>query len=234
MSDRQLIVKQLDPTAHARIESILAEHNGTAPLYVHTDFEEYPKILFHRDYLEQRDLAKNATDQLAKAMATEQMRRLQVVVQDIDEEEEMLADGYVRTTAELEMRRNGGLDPRIPRGREQRLASAQKAIQQEQELNRMRIRYLELTGRRMSEDVLPVSSHLMDQIERTAEQPIDMSDPEFATVVEADRRLQNRQQRTGAAKPKPTTAKARTDAETKKRQGLDDVVSRAMAAHNNT
>ncbi len=122
--------------------------------------QEYPKMLFHNAYIELYRLIKNHPDPLVKKEAQEKMRNVIVIVHNIEDEEEYLADGWKHDpcdiiTAPVEEGGMGEVNPRIPTGREGRRADRQNKATREQELRNLRRRYAELTGRKLADDDEP-------------------------------------------------------------------------------
>lgn len=121
---------------------------------------EYPKMLVHDDYLELLLMKEGTQDPVIKKECTEKLRRCVLVVTNIEDEEEYLADGYKTTLAAVMTDakcadgtlRYGLLDPRIPTGREGKRARVDAARSREAELQDLRRRYAELTGRRLADE----------------------------------------------------------------------------------
>lgn len=114
--------------------------------------QEYPKMLFHPNYIELYRLVKDHPDPLVKKEAQQKMSRVIVIVHDIETEEDYLQDKWRSDPNDFIVmsKEEGGLgeaDPRIPVGREGRRASALRKQDRETELRDLRRRYAELTGR---------------------------------------------------------------------------------------
>ena len=104
-------------------------------------FEEYPKMLYAPDWFDHWRLMMNADPVIAKE-ARMQIGARQVFVYNIDEEEEFLADKWRGdpNTFIIEFNIAHGStrpDPRVPVGREGRLASAHAKLSREQELQQV-------------------------------------------------------------------------------------------------
>lgn len=118
--------------------------------------QEYPKMLFHPDYIPIYRIIKNTTDHVAKKEAQVQMRRAIVIVHDIETEEDYLADHWRADpndfiTMSVEDGGLGEVDPRIPTGREGRKAEKQNKASRDAELRALQRRYAELTGTRLAD-----------------------------------------------------------------------------------
>lgn len=165
-------------------------------------FLEYPKMLFHPEWLTPWRLVKDHPDPLVRKEAQQKLPALQVIVHDIELEEEYLADGWRSDPNEFIVADNeaNGVahpDPRVPKGREGRLARKTQAEAAEIELANLRRRYAELTGRRLLDeataDELPiaaaepqVSAPAPRRAARTAPTPVKASKRE--QVAQAARR----------------------------------------------
>lgn len=142
-------------------------------------FQEYPRALYHPDYLTCYRLIKDHPDPLVKKDANDKLRNVVILVHDFETEEEYLADGWVSDPNVLVIAQNiaDGMspdraDPRVPVGREGRRASKQVAQDRESELRSLKRRYAELTGTRMGDDLeadpLPVPASLVGAGSTTA------------------------------------------------------------------
>lgn len=119
--------------------------------------QEYPKMLFHRHYIDLYRLIKDNADPLVKKEAQQQLNRVIVVVHNIEDEEEYLADKWRGDPNDFIVMavEEGGLgeaDPRRPTGREGRRAEKMNRATRETELRDLRRRYAELTGKRLADD----------------------------------------------------------------------------------
>lgn len=114
-------------------------------------FEEYPKMLFHPDWLTCYRLIKDHPDPVVKKDASEKLRNVQIIVHDFETEEEYLADGWKSDPNDIIIDA-GEVDPRIPTGREGRRAARQTALDRDTELRSLRRRYAELTGHRLADE----------------------------------------------------------------------------------
>lgn len=120
-------------------------------------FLEYPKMLFHPEWLTPWRLVKDHPDPLVRKEAQQKLPALQVIVHDIEMEEEYLADGWRSDPNEFIVADNEAHgvahpDPRVPKGREGRLARRSQAEAADLELANLRRRYAELTGRRLLDE----------------------------------------------------------------------------------
>lgn len=152
------VSKVLSDAETVKLRALLAQ---TPDIPVDDSFgQEYPKMLFHNAYIELYRLVKNHPDPLVKKEAQEKMRTVIVIVHNIEDEEEYLADGWKADpcdiiTAPVAEGGMGEVNPRIPTGREGRRADRQQKASREQELRNLRRRYAELTGRKLAEDDEP-------------------------------------------------------------------------------
>ncbi len=112
---------------------------------------EYPKMLYHANYVELAALVKDHNDPLVKKDAQESLRRTVVVVHDIETEEEYLKDGYFSNPVDIIIQQTGK-DPRVPTGREGRRSAALEARSIDQELRALRRRYAQLTGKSLNDE----------------------------------------------------------------------------------
>lgn len=146
------VTKTLSDTEVAKLRALLSQN----PEIIEDESlgGEYPKMLFHPKYVTNMLTYKTAEDPIVKKAAKEQMRRLVLVVEDIETEEEYLGDGWRTSPAEIMIRDLGLDDPRIPKGREARRQQAINRVDRETELRQLRRRYAELTGHPFS-DVVP-------------------------------------------------------------------------------
>ena len=143
------LTKVLSDAEAVKLRALLAQ---TPDIPVDEHFgEEYPKMLFHADYLPLYRLIKEHPDPLVKKEAQAKMGRVIVVVHTIEDEEEYLSDGWKTQPAEL-MVAAGEVDPRIPTGREGRRAGKMRDADREHELRTLRRRYAELTGKKFVDD----------------------------------------------------------------------------------
>lgn len=125
-------------------------------------FQDYPRMLFAPGWVECYRILKEGEDHLVRKQASETMRKLQVIVPDVEAEEEYLLDGWKSDPNEFVILLNAadglvdatgqGVDPRIPTGREGRRASHMKKLDMQHELANIRRRYAELTGRKLADD----------------------------------------------------------------------------------
>jgi len=126
-------------------------------------FEEYPKMLYHPDYIALSRVARHHEDLKTRKEAATKMSRVIVVVHDIETEEDYLADGWKSDPVEI-MIQMGEADPRTPTGREGRKEGVRKRQSIEDEVKQLRRRYAELTGTRLEPDPVvgaapPVQPH---------------------------------------------------------------------------
>jgi hypothetical protein len=121
-------------------------------------FEEYPKMLFHKEWYSCYRLVKDHPDPLVQKEAKNRIKKYEIIVHNIEEEEDYLADGWIRDPNDLVIQANieegrptEFCDPRVPVGREGRRARA--AIQQDKKARLAQIRreYAELTGKLISD-----------------------------------------------------------------------------------
>ncbi len=120
-------------------------------------FAEYPKMLFHPDWLTCYKLIQSATDPLVRKEAVEKIRLTQIIVNDFETEEEYLADGWKTDPCDLIIADNeaNGVthpNPREPKGREYRRAKSQQEADRQAELREIKRRYALLTGKKLDED----------------------------------------------------------------------------------
>jgi hypothetical protein len=152
--------------------------DGTTGNSASGGFLEYPKMLFHPEWLTPWRLVKDHPDPLVRKEAQQKLPALQVIVHDIEMEEEYLADGW-RTdpnefiVADNEAHGVAHPDPRVPKGREGRLARKSQAEAADLELANLRRRYAELTGRRLldeatTEDEMPLAATAEPQVSAPA------------------------------------------------------------------
>lgn len=118
--------------------------------------QEYPKMLYERNYVDLYRLVKSHPDALVRKEAQQGMTRVIVIVHDIETEEDYLADGWRNDpndfiTMSLEDGGLGEVDPRIPVGKEGRRADKMNRQTREHELRDLRRRYAELTGVRLAD-----------------------------------------------------------------------------------
>lgn len=141
--------------------------DGTTGNSASGGFLEYPKMLFHPEWLTPWRLVKDHPDPLVRKEAQQKLPALQVIVHDIEMEEEYLADNWRADPNEFIVADNeahgmANPDPRVPKGREGRRARRSQAEAAELELATLRRRYAELTGRRLLDepttDDLPATS----------------------------------------------------------------------------
>lgn len=149
------LTKVLNDAEVVKLRALLAQ-SPDLPVDDH-GWQEYPKMLFHRDYIDLYRLVKSHPDPLVKKEAQQNMRRVLVIVHDIGTEEDYLADGWRTDPNEFIVASiaDGGLgevDPRIPTGREGRRAHQTAKATREAELRELRRRYAELTGTRLADD----------------------------------------------------------------------------------
>lgn len=115
------------------------------------EFQDYPKMMFHPDWLEVWKVMARHPDPLLRKEAQEKLRIVQVIVHNLEDEEEYLADGWVNDPNQIIIDKEGR-DPRVPTGRESRRAKADEKRDRERELAEIRRRYAELTGRRLADE----------------------------------------------------------------------------------
>jgi len=130
-------------------------------------FRDYPKMLFHPEWLTLYRLIKDHPDPLVQKEAKQKLPSVQVIVTDIETEEEYLADDWRADpnefiVADNEAKGSAHPDPRVPSGREGRRSRVSQQQAAQQELAALRRRYAELTGRKLMDeattDVAPVEA----------------------------------------------------------------------------
>lgn len=145
------VSKILSDTEFVKLRALLSQQpGGMDPIGPH-EFEQYPKVLYHPDWITCWRIIKTSPDELLKKQAKEQMKHVQVIVHDPEQEEDFLLDGWRADPNELivEFNTANGVahpDPRVPTGREGRRAKQAAALTREEEILRLRLRYAELTG----------------------------------------------------------------------------------------
>lgn len=140
-----------------------------------SSFEEYPKMLFHPEWYGFYRLAKESPDPLAQKEAKMKIRTFQVIVHNIEEEEDYLAEGWVGDPNDLAIAANLAInpesqhaDPRQPFGREGRRQRAASQRDRQARLEAIRREYAELTGTRIAD--APVAS----DIDMTGQQGVSL------------------------------------------------------------
>lgn len=152
------VTKVISDAEYVKLRALLAQ---TPDLPVDDNFgKEYPKMLYHPNFVELYRLVKSHPDPLVKKEAQQKMNTVVIIVHTIEDEEDYLSDGWVNDPNEIMTRskEDGGMgeaDSRIPTGREGRRSSAMNKANRESELREIRRRYAELTGRKLAEDDLP-------------------------------------------------------------------------------
>jgi hypothetical protein len=134
--------KSLDPAELTRIRALLAENPPNLP--EPGAVTQYPRMLFHASYLEAQQEWKKTKDETIKKVCVEKMAVAVHIVTDVEEEEEFLLDGWKHSPADF---LPPDKDPRIPVGRELRKALGQQRLSREDEIQSLRLRLAELTGR---------------------------------------------------------------------------------------
>lgn len=129
----------------------LAAQTPDMPTVAAGAFQEYPKILYHPDYVPLSRVANGHPDPLTRKEALQKMPRVVVVVHDLETEEEYLRDHWKIDPVEI-MLEMGEKDPRIPIGREGRLAASQRRQTVAEEVAELRRRYASLTGRSLVDE----------------------------------------------------------------------------------
>ncbi len=136
------LTKTLGADELARVRALLAENPPDMP--EPGQVTQYPRMLFHKNYLDNQQAWKDEVDDLKKKKFVEKMASSVHIVLDIEEEEEFLLDGWKRSPADF---LPPDKDPRIPVGREARRVAAQQRLSREDEIQQLRLRLAELTGR---------------------------------------------------------------------------------------
>lgn len=201
------LTKVLDDAELIKLRAILSQHPDIVPDAALGT--EYPKMLYHRDFLEMNGLVKDHPDPVVKKDASEQLRRCVVVVYNIGQEEEYLADAdWYAHPADIAVALGFG-DPREPKGREALLASRQVKHDTEHEIRELRRRYAQLTGRKLGADELgedvPTRSAAATAVLAgvgggTSLPPVDTSEPTPQVQALRERAAKNAPK--GAAKAK--------------------------------
>ena len=144
-------VKSMNPRKLQQLRALMSDLEMGEMLQEQDTDElgEYPKILYHEQFYAAQQAWKNATTPEAQRTEAAKMKTAQVKVWDLEDELEYTADGWKANPADFlagpdhpELPQ----DPRIPTGREARLASRQKRESVEEEIARIRRRLTELTG----------------------------------------------------------------------------------------
>lgn len=136
------LTKTLDPAELTRIRALLAENPPDLPEPGGRVL--YPTMLFHSSYLDAQLEWKKTKDELVKKTLIEKMQVATHTVIDADEAEEFLLDGWKRSPADFLA---PDRDPRIPVGRELRKSLSQQRLSREDEIQQLKLRLAELTGR---------------------------------------------------------------------------------------
>jgi len=136
------LTKTLAPSELARIRTLLAENPPDMP--EPGAITQYPRMLFHASYLENQLEWKKTKDELLKKTFVEKMVVATHIVTDVDEEEEFLLDGWKHSPADFLPPEK---DPRVPVGRELRKSLTQQRLSREDEIQQLKLRLAELTGR---------------------------------------------------------------------------------------
>ncbi len=144
--------KTLDTAELTRIRALLAENPPNLP--EPGAVTQYPRMLFHASYLEAQVGWKGTKDELAKKTFIEKMQVATHIVIDVEEEEEFLLDGWKHSPADF---LPPDKDPRIPIGRELRKSLTQHRLSREDEIQQLKLRLAELTGRPAPQAAAPVS-----------------------------------------------------------------------------
>jgi hypothetical protein len=151
-------------------------------------FTEYPRMLFAPDWYPLWVITKNETDHLKVKQAQEQIKKHQVIVDNLEDEEDYLTDGWVSdpnelATAFLEK------DPRIPDGRAGRIAAKDARHAREKELIDIRRRYAELTGRRLVDEpelvAAPIAEDPVTEVEAVDEENPALDGADLALLAES-------------------------------------------------
>lgn len=142
MAFGELRTKTLDPGEVARLRALLADNPTIEPSP--DALSKYPRMVYRAGYLEVVQEWRGEVDELKKKKLFEQRKALEFIVFDAEEEEQFLLDGWKRSPADF---MDATRDPRLPVGREARKAAAQRAYSKEEEIQQLRLRLAELTGR---------------------------------------------------------------------------------------
>jgi hypothetical protein len=117
---------------------------------------EYKKMLFHEEYYAAQQAWRAASTPEAQRIEAAKMKAATVTVYDLEEELEYTADGWRASPADFAGQIEAmKVDPRIPVGREARLAAKEKRESVADELARIRRRLAELTGQVEDVPALP-------------------------------------------------------------------------------
>lgn len=171
MARGQDLTKTLDPKEVNRLRALLAKSPE-----LDEDFGEsggdYPRMLYNEKFLDAQHRWQTDLDPLLKKRATEEMRLATQVVFDIDEETDYLKDGWKHSPADF---LDSAHDPRIPRGREARKASAQQRASAKDEIVQLRRRLAELEGEMSGRELAPVADDVPAPVVAKANIPADLA-----------------------------------------------------------
>lgn len=151
------VSKVLSDAEFVKLRGLLSQQPGGLDPFAPTEFRDYPKVLYHPDWLTCWRIIKTSPDELLKKEAKEKMKQVQVIVHDAEQEEDYLLDGWRSDPNELitEFNVKNGVanpDPRVPTGREGRRARAQAQLTKDEEIRHLRLRYAELMGTPIESD----------------------------------------------------------------------------------
>lgn len=142
------LTQTLDAVELRRIRALLAE---SQPDLDPDAMTQYPRMLYHAGFYEAQQAWVRETDERAKKLQMERMAALVKIVTNEDDEQDLLLDGWKREHVAF---LPADQDPRIPVGREARIAARQGHLSKDEEIRRLRLRLAELTG----EATLPPST----------------------------------------------------------------------------
>lgn len=151
------VSKVLSDAEFVKLRGLLSQQPGGLDPFAPTEFRDYPKVLYHPDWLTCWRIIKTSPDELLKKEAKEKMKQVQVIVHDAEQEEDYLMDGWRSDPNDLitEFNIKHGVanpDPRVPTGREGRRARAQAQLTKDEEIRHLRLRYAELMGTPIESD----------------------------------------------------------------------------------
>lgn len=151
------VSKVLSDAEFVKLRGLLSQQPGGLDPFAPAEFKDYPRVLYHPDWLTCWRIIKTSPDELLKKEAKEKMKHVQVIVHDAEMEEDYLLDGWRSDPNDLIVEFNtlngvANPDPRVPTGREGRRAKANAAQTREDELRHLRLRYAELMGTTIESD----------------------------------------------------------------------------------
>lgn len=144
------------------------------------EYGEYPKILYREEWWVCEKVIRDSEDDLAKKLARERQRRYQLIVKNPMEEEKRAYDGWISDINDFIVK-DTGKDPRVPEGYEAVVAAQDREDAERTELERLRIRFAQLTKK-------SIDVEFGGKPPATADEPTFIPRPQVARATPTTRR----------------------------------------------